>query len=732
MWKEYSVGFIKKNRASSLSVMIAAFISAVFLSLLCSLFFNLWNYEIETVIFEEGNWQGRISGTFDENTIDSIGNFENVETVKINEELSDGQNAVIDICFQNMRTVYQDMILIAGQIGIDESAVSYHETLLSNYFIYAPQDTQPPLLLVFYTAILLIVSFSLILIIHNAFALSMNARIHQFGIFSSIGAAPGQVRFCLLQEAAVLCVFPILIGSFAGIALSFGAIQLANLLAAGIIGRQEAHFTYHPAIFFITILAAFVTVLISAWLPARKLSKLTPLEAIRNTGDFFLKRKKKSRILSLLFGTEGELAGNALKAQKKAMRTSTLSLTLSFMGFTLMLCFLTLSKISTNHTYFERYQDAWDVMVTLNDCNIKEFEQAEDLTQVKGINSVVYQKANAICRIPKTSISEDILRLGGLKSLAGSGIHADGESYLIEAPIIIMDDGGFKDYCQQIGVSTDTAGGIVLNRIWDNKNSNFRYKEYIPFLSEEQNTIMIQNAEQTEKRFELPVLAYAQEPPILREEYGNYALAQFIPLSLWEQMSGIIQKTETDTYIRVLARNEATLSELNAVETDLSKILNQEYDFEIENRIQEKIDNNNMYNGYMLVIGALCALLAVIGIANVFSNTLGFIRQRKREFARYISIGMTPGSMRKMFCIEALVIAGRPVFITLPLTVLFGGFMITASYVNPAEFLAEAPIIPIVLFILAIYGFVALAYYIGGRKIMNCGLTEALRNDYMI
>lgn len=85
-----------------------------------------------------------------------------------------------------------------------------------------------------------------------------------------------------------------------------------------------------------------------------------------------------------------------------------------------------------------------------------------------------------------------------------------------------------------------------------------------------------------------------------------------------------------------------------------------------------------------------------------------------------------------MFCIEALVIAGRPVFITLPLTVLFGGFMITASYVNPAEFLAEAPIIPIVLFILAIYGFVALAYYIGGRKIMNCDLTEALRNDYMI
>ncbi len=150
----------------------------------------------------------------------------------------------------------------------------------------------------------------------------------------------------------------------------------------------------------------------------------------------------------------------------------------------------------------------------------------------------------------------------------------------------------------------------------------------------------------------------------------------------------------------------------------------------MENRIQEKIDNDRMLNGYKMIIGALCILLAIIGIANVFSNTLGFIQQRKREFARYMSIGMTPKSMKKMFCIEALVIAGRPVLITFPLTVLFAGFMITASYLNPKEFLLEAPIIPIVIFMLAIFGFVALAYYMGGRKIMKCSLAEALRSDY--
>ena len=55
----------------------------------------------------------------------------------------------------------------------------------------------------------------------------------------------------------------------------------------------------------------------------------------------------------------------------------------------------------------------------------------------------------------------------------------------------------------------------------------------------------------------------------------------------------------------------------------------------------------------------------------------------------------------------------------------------TSSYLNPMEFLAVAPIVPILLFIVALFGFVALAYYLGGKKILKCDLVEALRTDYM-
>ena len=99
MWKDYSIGFIKRNRASSLSVLVAAFISALFLSLLCGLFYNFWNYEIESIVLEEGNWQARITGTFEEDAVSDIEYFANVETAAVNEELSNRQTLVIDICF---------------------------------------------------------------------------------------------------------------------------------------------------------------------------------------------------------------------------------------------------------------------------------------------------------------------------------------------------------------------------------------------------------------------------------------------------------------------------------------------------------------------------------------------------------------------------------------------------------------------------------------------------------
>lgn len=70
--------------------------------------------------------------------------------------------------------------------------------------------------------------------------------------------------------------------------------------------------------------------------------------------------------------------------------------------------------------------------------------------------------------------------------------------------------------------------------------------------------------------------------------------------------------------------------------------------------------------------------------------------------------------------------------ITLPLTVVLVGFMITASYLEPMEFLVEAPILLIVLFILAIFVLVGLAYYLGRKRVLESDMAETLRNDTLV
>ena len=741
MWREYSSSYLKNNRSSGISVMIAAFICALLLSLLCSLFYNMWKYEVERIQQEEGGWQSRIAGEFDAADVELIQNFANIKKVALQE---DGA----ELYFDDMGAVLADTPQIAAALGVSAEDVTYHYGLLAMYLIRDPLDPAPRLIFPLFILIVLLASFSLIMIIHNAFAVSMNGRIHQFGIFSSVGATPRQIRSCLLQEAAALCAAPVLAGDLVGIAASAGILELSNLLARNVEGRHPASFGYHPLVFALTLLVTVITVWISAWLPARKLGRLSPLEAIRNTGEIQLKRKKNSRILAFLFGVEGELAGNALKAQRKALRTASLSLILSFMAFTLMQCFFTLSGISTRETYFERYQDAWDIMVTVKDTDADAFAQTEEIRALDGVESaVVYQKAAAESLITKEELSEEFAANGGFGQAAAGEAQQTEDGWLVSAPVIILDDSSFLAYCEQAGIPPKLSGAIIWNQIRDVTNPDFRHPQYMPYVREERTgSLLYQTGSQgadgegrtdnlMESPAEIPVLGYTDELPLLREEYASenyYELVHFVPVSLWREIKGQIGGLEEDTYIRILGREGVTLDELNAIQEEIDGLLGQKYVTESENRIQEYETNDEQIRGMMLILGSFCVLLAIIGISNVFANTLGFVRQRRREFARYMSVGMTPAMLRKMFGIEALVIAGRPILLTLPLAALVVWYMLRMSYMEAEVFLAEAPFLPIAAFMLAILGSVALAYYLGWRTIRKISLAEVLQDDTLL
>ena len=143
---------------------------------------------------------------------------------------------------------------------------------------------------------------------------------------------------------------------------------------------------------------------------------------------------------------------------------------------------------------------------------------------------------------------------------------------------------------------------------------------------------------------------------------------------------------------------------MNTIETELTNILGREFTLEVENRVQEKIDNDAMLNGYQLIIGALCALLAMIESPMSFPTRWVLSDNGKREFARYMSIGMTPEGMRKMFGLRPLLLQDVPVLITLPNHCIVCMVYDNGKLLESIEFLSVAPIVPIVIFIAAIFG----------------------------
>lgn len=731
LWKDYSLSYIRKNRASSASVMAAALISALLLSLLLSLLYSMWDYEKVRITTEEGNFHARLTGEIDEEKLALLKSLGNVESVEINESESDGENTVVDIRLKNTADIYEEMPEIAELTGLRGENVIYNDQLLSLYLVRNPRDPDGAKFLMLFGGVTAFACISLILIIHNAFAVFMNDRVHQFGILSSVGATPAQIRACLLQEAGMLCALPVLMGNLLGMAAAAGLLEgLNGYLRGAAPDRMEFHFVFHPLVFAGSVLCAAVTVLISAWLPARRLSRLTPLEAIRGADDFFLKRKKNSHILTLLFGMEGELAGNALKAQRKALRAAALSLTLSLLAFTLMECVFSLSRLSTQITYWDRYENVWDIMVTVKDTQIASFAESQELSEIRAVSGVrdvlAYQRAEAERFLTDEELSDAFTAAGGFRDAQ------DGRP--VSAPVIILDDEAFLSYCRQIGAPERLDGAVIYNEVRDDRDPNFRKRSYLPYLQENQSTTVLCRPGQEDVEVELPVTAYAHQIPVFREQFGvedYHELAHFIPTSLWEKIGGQLGNAGPDTAIRILTEERDSLETLDSLEKEVDALL-EKYDVESENRIRADLESDRAYDALMTLFGSFCVLLAVFGISSVFLNTLSFVRQRRREVARYLSVGMTPEGVRKMFCVEALVLAGRPVLITLPAAVLLTGWFLKTNYLDIGLFLQNAPVMPVLAFILAIFFSVGLAYYLGGRKLLRFSLSEMLRDETML
>lgn len=742
IWREYSINYIKNNKASTVSVMVAALIASILLSLTCGIFYNMWADELRLTRLEEGDWHGKLAGSISDEDAGIIESHPNVKSLVI-EEAEDGEDRTAIIRFYHPGRIYKDLPQIAERIGLDteedKAGIIYHSTLLAKYFIFSKANgNQPPLILFVYLFIVITACISLVLIINNAFGVSMNARIYQLGILKSIGVGPRRIRSALTKEAVSLCLLPIIVGAAAGTGLCYAFFRFIEKVVSPV-REYEPVFAYHPGIFLAAVIVSYITVWFSARLPAKKMSRISPLEAIRYGTQQPVKKVKGFFLVSHLFGIEGELARKSLYIRRKAFRTATLSLTLSFLAFSIFLNMEKLSGISTKYTFFERYKDTWDLMLSIQDIEDGQEELLDNLRAVPGVKKCIsYQVDEAYTLITKEMFSDELVTAGGLDSFKDTGIKEKEGLYSIKAPVIVLDEESFRDYCRDNNIDADSfasdkqPGVILINTIWNSTSSNRRNKDMIPFLNigTSQDLLFYQDKGTGSQGFEtLPVrvAAAADKLPDIREGFQDFSLIQVMSADTYQQ--AVKSSKDLECKFNITADSENYIS---GIESDIKNILKDQYKYILENKLETVRSNGTIRRAYRIVISLLSGLLVCIGLANVFANTLGHIYQRKREFARYITIGMTPKGVRKVFTLEALLLGLKPVVTGLLINIPLVGYGIHASLIPPEEYFKQMPVLPIAVFALVMTGSVVLAYYIGGRKMAKTNFLNTLKDDTFI
>lgn len=96
----------------------------------------------------------------------------------------------------------------------------------------------------------------------------------------------------------------------------------------------------------------------------------------------------------------------------------------------------------------------------------------------------------------------------------------------------------------------------------------------MPYVKGENFVSILRQSGKEKMTAEIPVLSYTEKVPVLREEYAAldyYELVHFIPVSLWNEIKGRIAGCEKDTYICILGKENATLEELNSLQSEIDR-----------------------------------------------------------------------------------------------------------------------------------------------------------------
>ncbi|ONI39089.1 hypothetical protein AN639_02575 [Candidatus Epulonipiscium fishelsonii] len=672
-------------------------------------------------------------------------------------------NLTIYMRMNNPKNIFSELPRIAELAGhkkneYGEYILKYNYNLLGNEFLTFPPDDDNVVkgktvtsFILYGTALATIIGL-FVFIIKGAFYISIQNRIKQIGMFKSVGATPKQIRQSVTFEALILTIIPLPFAFIVSYLLYSNFIKINNDITKQIFEQNFDTSYYHSieVIFNFTtillcILFVWITVWISAYLPAKKVSRLLPISLIKNhtLKTNYKKRKKSYKSIST------ELVRNGFWYNKKNFRTTIITLTLSIAIVGTYIFMFGSSDILSEL----RMQETIDytIKLTISDGRDMETEIFDAINNNNLIeSSVTTNLFKGTTLISDAQTSSEIQNKGGLSAITAtnSSVLKQDDKYRISTELWALDDESFNQYCISLGLNPqdfydiENFQTILYNQIPDValEGMHIQSEKTIPFLNVnlgdkiEVSTNVIEETD-IPKKVITYIGAIADKLPINAMNNSNiYKTLQIVPSSIYKQILIAIDDNEVSGYKKSTAYIVTKPENVSTFCNELNQICKKHYiegDYNLWDIDSFMALNEENNKSSMMMMYGIVGAFALVGISNAFISIYTSLRSRRRDFAMLRSVGIDKQQLNKLLIDEAIYFSILPIIFSVPIFILpwLATLYLQGALSDILQILPQLNYIPFIFSIVTTAGSVLMAYFIASQNIRKDKIIETIKDE---
>ena len=514
---------------------------------------------------------------------------------------------------------------------------------------------------VFTFIILAVIVFASVFMIYDSFAVSYQERERYLGMLASVGATKKQKRSSIYFEGFILGTIgtvPGIIAGFIGMAITFKSIEEAFLstIAIPIKGTLKVHFS--PYIIIGTVALSALTILVSCYIPSRRASKTTPINAIKGTNTVKVKKAKRLRVSKLtkkLYGFEGELAVKNFKRNGRRSRTIVFALVMSV---ALFLSVTNFSQLFTSMVELETGEQNADFQV---------YSKIEDKDEI----NKYFEGADIDDCVSYLQVNSTLKNTDLLTANAKNAYNSEEKSIYV----FVMENDRFDDYLKSLGEkpesyhNTDSLKAVVFNRVTD--ASDKMHKSYPAFSADVSGktlecyiTQIDENTGEDGIKRDFNVTAGV----ITDKEYnGRLFLPKYMnypSIILPEDAISSLPVEQNGCVFNIFVKDYKP-----AMEAAESYFESKGIACEIVDTTSKIQAINAVLQIMKVFIYGFISLITLIAIINIINSISNSMNERKTEFAMLKSVGVTPKGFKKMIYVESLRYGAKSLVWSLPISI---------------------------------------------------------------